>query len=40
VWIGADTFGATFIYGFYKDWGIEITYVSHSIATIEIEGLS
>ncbi len=40
IWIGGDEFGATYIYGFYKDWGIEIAYPSHSIATIEIEGLA
>lgn len=40
VFIGADDFGATFIYGFIKDWGLEITYVSHSIYSLSIEGLS
>ena len=40
LFIGADDFTATYIYGFMKDWGIEITYVSHSTLSFEIEGLT
>lgn len=40
VWIGADDFASTYIYGFYKDWNIAIQYVNDSVCTIEIEGLT
>lgn len=40
IWIGGDDYGSTYIYGFYKDWEIEITYPTYSIATIELEGLA
>lgn len=37
--IGADEFASTYYYGILKDWNIEISYPSHHIATIEVEGL-
>jgi hypothetical protein len=40
VWIGADTYGQSVIYGFYKDWSIELAYSAISYGTITIEGLS
>lgn len=40
VWLGADTFSASFIYGFYKDYGVVVQYVTHSKIQFEIEGLS
>lgn len=40
VWIGADDYASTYIFGFYKDWNITIQYVSHSVVTLEIEGLT
>ncbi len=40
VWIGSDQFSASFIYGFYKDYGVIVQYVTHSRIQFEIEGLS
>lgn len=43
VWIGSDdpTFEeATVIYGWYKDFSMDISYPSHSICSLEIEGLT
>lgn len=38
--IGSSIYSPTFIFGLLKDWSIEISYPSHSIATIEMEGLT
>jgi hypothetical protein len=38
--IGADDFEASFVLGFIKEWELVIRYVSHSVYTIQIEGLS
>lgn len=40
VWIGHTDFNMTSIYGWARDWGIEIAYVNHSILALEIEGLT
>jgi hypothetical protein len=40
VWIGSDQFSASFIYGFYKDYGVVVQYPTHSVVQLEIEGLS
>jgi len=42
VWIadGTGTYGSMTIYGFYKDWGINIPYPNISEASITIEGLT
>lgn len=40
VYIGADSYSSTAIYGFYKDFTIEIAYPLYSICSIEIEGLT
>jgi len=40
VWIGAETYGQSVIYGFYKDWSIELAYSAISYGTLTIEGLS
>jgi len=40
VWIGADEFSASFIYGFYKDYDVVVQYVNNSVVNFEIEGLS
>ena len=41
VWITDDaiTYGSMTIYGFYKDWGINVAYPLHSEASLTIEGL-
>jgi hypothetical protein len=40
VWIGHTDFSMTSIYGWARDWGIEIAYTEHSILALEIEGLT
>ncbi|MBU1692302.1 MAG: hypothetical protein KJ958_05545 [Gammaproteobacteria bacterium] len=40
VYIGADTFGCSVIYGFYKDFSTVIQYANNSICDIELEGLT
>lgn len=40
VWVGADEFSSSFIYGFYKDYGVVVQYPTYSVVQIEIEGLS
>jgi len=40
VWIGTDDYSSTWIYGFYKDFGIQITYLEQSRLGLEIEGLT
>jgi len=40
VWIGADEYSSTIIYGFYKDFSVEIAYMEVSICSLEIEGLT
>lgn len=39
-YIGADGIDATIIYGFYRDFEIDIAYTEYSVCTIEIEGLT
>lgn len=39
VWVGAETFGSTQLYGFYRDFSVDIAYPTISICNIEIEGL-
>jgi len=40
VYIGSDQYGATIIYGFYKDFGITLAYPTQSLCTLNIEGLT
>lgn len=40
VYAGADDFASTYIYGFYKSYSIKIAYVTKSILSIDIEGLT
>lgn len=41
VWIaGADSDDRIIIFGFYRDYGIDIAYPTHSICSLEIEGLT
>lgn len=41
VWIGAkDQYELLTIYGYYRDWSIDIAYPTKSYATLQIEGLS
>lgn len=40
VYIGSSRFGATVVYGFYRDFSITIPYPDNSVCNIEIEGLT
>lgn len=40
VYIGADMYGATIVYGFYKDFSIDISYPTYSVCSLELEGLT
>ena len=40
VYIGADTYASTILYGFYKDFSIDISYPTISICSLELEGLT
>lgn len=40
VYIGASSYASTIIYGFYKDFSVEIAYPTKSICTLELEGLT
>lgn len=40
VYIGSDTYTSTVIYGFYRDFDVTISYPTHSLLTINLEGLT
>lgn len=40
VYIGADDYTSTYVYGFYRDWSSEIAFLTKSYFTFEIEGLT
>jgi hypothetical protein len=40
VYLGADDYTSSFAYGFYKDYGVVVSYPTHSKLQIEIESLS
>jgi hypothetical protein len=40
VWIGSDSYTSTFIFGFYRDWNIVVSYPTKSMCELELEGLS
>jgi len=40
LYVGSDSFSSTDIYGFYKDFSIDISYPDYSICSIQIEGLT
>ncbi len=39
VWVGSEDYASMIVYGFYKDFSIEIPYPNYSVCTLEIEGL-
>lgn len=42
VWIGADdldTFTPTMVWGYYRDWSVDIAYPNQSLCSLEIEGM-
>lgn len=40
VWIGTDDYACTWVFGFYKDFAVEIAQLQKSYITLEIEGLT
>lgn len=40
IYIGATTYGASYVFGFYKEFNIEIPHNAFSVCSIEIEGLT
>jgi len=40
VYVGSDEFGATVVFGFYRDFSISIDYPTHSVCALEIVGLT
>jgi hypothetical protein len=40
IYVGADRFGSTLVYGFYKDFNVEIENPAFSVCTLQIEGLT
>lgn len=40
LYVGADDYASTYIYGFFKDFNVNIAYPNHSICTAEFEGLT
>lgn len=40
VYIGADSYASTIIYGYYKDFSIDIAYPTISVCSLELEGLT
>ena len=40
VYLGSSGFGSTIVYGFYKDFSVDIAYPTKSICTISLEGLT
>lgn len=40
VYIGADDYSASIVYGFYKDFSINVAYSSNSICNLSLEGLT
>ena len=39
VWVGSEDYASMIVYGFYKDFSIEIPYPNHSLCSLEVEGL-
>lgn len=40
LYIGSDSFTSTVVYGFYRDFNVEIAYWGASVCTLELEGLT
>jgi len=40
VYLGSDSYASTLVYGFYKDFSIDIAYPTFSVCTLSVEGLS
>ena len=40
LYIGSDDYGSTAVFGFFRDFNVEIPYPSHSYCSLELEGLT
>jgi hypothetical protein len=40
LWVGSDKYASTWIYGFYRDFSVELTFPYQSYLNLEIEGLT
>lgn len=40
VWVGSEQYEGSFIYGFYKDYSVVVSYATETLFNLEIEGLS
>jgi len=40
LYIGSDSYGSTAVFGFFRDFNVEIPYPSHSVCSLELEGLT
>lgn len=40
VWLADTIYESLILYGFYRDWGITISYPTHSLASLAVEGLT
>lgn len=40
IYIGSDGYSSSIVYGFYKDFSINVNYVDYSICTISLEGIT
>jgi hypothetical protein len=40
VYLGAEQYASTVVYGFYKDFSVDIAYPSYSVCTLSVEGLT
>ncbi|MNX57064.1 hypothetical protein D3C86_878740 [compost metagenome] len=40
VYVGSERFGSTIVYGYYRDFNVEIAGPNHSVCSLELEGLA
>lgn len=40
VWVGSDLYEGSYIYGFYKDYSVVVSYATESMISLQIEGLT
>lgn len=40
VWVGSDSYDSTTIFGFYRSFEVDVAYPTHSVLSLEIEGLT
>ena len=40
LWIGSEQYASTWVYGFYRDFSVEITFPNQSYLNLGLEGLT